>query len=201
MRRTVRRVAAALMPRIFHITTRAAWDDAQRGRQLHRRFAADRGVHPLLAGRAGGLGGQHALSRPHRSGAAARGRGGAWAPRCGARTWRAATTLFPHIYGPLPVRGRVDVTPMVPAPDGTFDLDRRRLRLRRAPPVSAAHEAGYRPAPSAGRQTRPGHDQRQHSPPGTATPPAPSSARNMLPLGCDASRVASRMAPSTNGLT
>jgi len=32
------------------------------------------------------------------------------------------TTLFPHIYGPLPVKAVMDVTPMVPAPDGTFDL-------------------------------------------------------------------------------
>jgi len=29
--------------------------------------------------------------------------------------------LFPHIYGPLPVSAVIDVTPMVPAPDGTFD--------------------------------------------------------------------------------
>jgi len=29
--------------------------------------------------------------------------------------------LFPHIYGPLPVRAVMNVTPMVPSPDGTFD--------------------------------------------------------------------------------
>ena len=32
------------------------------------------------------------------------------------------TTLFPHIYGPLPVRAVMDVTPMTPSPDGTFEL-------------------------------------------------------------------------------
>jgi uncharacterized protein (DUF952 family) len=33
------------------------------------------------------------------------------------------TTLFPHIYGPLPVSAVVKVTPMVPSADGTFEID------------------------------------------------------------------------------
>jgi uncharacterized protein (DUF952 family) len=31
-----------------------------------------------------------------------------------------ASMLFPHLYGPLPVRAVIAVTPYRPAPDGTF---------------------------------------------------------------------------------
>ena len=29
---------------------------------------------------------------------------------------------FPHVYGPIPAAAVLGVTPMLPAPDGTFDL-------------------------------------------------------------------------------
>ena len=31
--------------------------------------------------------------------------------------------LFPHVYGPLPITAVAGATPLVPAADGTFDLD------------------------------------------------------------------------------
>jgi uncharacterized protein (DUF952 family) len=37
--------------------------------------------------------------------------------------------LFPHLYGPLPVRAVIEVTAYLPAPDGTF------------PPVAGSHDS------------------------------------------------------------
>ena len=112
---------AALMPRIFHITTRAAWDDARAaGSYTADSLQTEGFIHCSQAEQATWVANMRFRGRTdlvllHVDEAAV----GAEIRR---ENLEGGTTLFPHIYGPLPVKAVMDVTPMVPAPDGTFDL-------------------------------------------------------------------------------
>jgi prephenate dehydrogenase len=113
--------AAALMPRIFHITTRAAWDEAvAAGRYTADSLQTEGFIHCSQAEQVTWVANTRFRDRTdlvllHVDEAAV----GAEIRR---ENLEGGTTLFPHIYGPLPVSAVVDVTPMVPAADGTFDL-------------------------------------------------------------------------------
>ena len=116
------RTAAALMPRIFHITTRAAWDEAQAsGRYTADSLQTEGFIHCSQAEQVTWVAntrfrGRTDLVLLHVDEAAV----GAEVRR---ENLEGGTTLFPHIYGPLPVRAVMQVTPMTPSPDGTFELD------------------------------------------------------------------------------
>jgi prephenate dehydrogenase len=113
--------AVALMPRIFHITTRAAWEEAAAaGRYTADSLQTEGFIHCSQADQVAWVAntrfrGRTDLVLLHVDEAAV----GAEIRR---ENLEGGTTLFPHIYGPLPVSAVVDVTPMVPAADGTFDL-------------------------------------------------------------------------------
>ena len=114
--------AAALMPRIFHITTRAAWDEARAaGRYTADSLHSEGFIHCSQADQVAWVAntrfrGRTDLVLLHVDEAAV----GAEVRR---ENLEGGTTLFPHIYGPLPVRAVMQVTPMTPSPDGTFELD------------------------------------------------------------------------------
>jgi len=116
------RTAAALMPRIFHITTRAAWDEARAaGRYTADSLHSEGFIHCSQADQVAWVAntrfrGRTDLVLLHVDEAAV----GAEVRR---ENLEGGTTLFPHIYGPLPVRAVMQVTPMTPSPDGTFELD------------------------------------------------------------------------------
>jgi len=116
------RTAAALMPRIFHITTRAAWDEARAaGRYTADSLHTEGFIHCSQADQVAWVAntrfrGRTDLVLLHVDEAAV----GAEVRR---ENLEGGTTLFPHIYGPLPVRAVMQVTPMTPSPDGTFELD------------------------------------------------------------------------------
>jgi len=116
------RTAAALMPRIFHITTRAAWDEARAaGRYTADSLHSEGFIHCSQADQVTWVAntrfrGRTDLVLLHVDEAAV----GAEVRR---ENLEGGTTLFPHIYGPLPVRAVMQVTPMTPSPDGTFELD------------------------------------------------------------------------------
>jgi len=116
------RTAAALMPRIFHITTRAAWDEARAaGRYTADSLHTEGFIHCSQADQVTWVAntrfrGRTDLVLLHVDEAAV----GAEVRR---ENLEGGTTLFPHIYGPLPVRAVMQVTPMTPSPDGTFELD------------------------------------------------------------------------------
>jgi prephenate dehydrogenase len=111
---------AALMPRIFHITTRAAWEAAAAaGRYTADSLQTEGFIHCSQAEQVAWVAntrfrGRTDLVLLHVDEAAV----GAEIRR---ENLEGGTTLFPHIYGPLPASAVVDVTPMVPADDGTFD--------------------------------------------------------------------------------
>jgi uncharacterized protein (DUF952 family) len=113
--------AAMLMPRIFHITTRAAWDDAQTaGSYTADSLTTEGFIHCSQAEQVAWVANTRFRGRTDLvllcvDEAAV----GAEVRR---ENLEGGTTLFPHIYGPLPVRAVMDVTPMTPSPDGTFDL-------------------------------------------------------------------------------
>ena len=113
--------AAALMPRIFHITTRAAWDEARAaGSYTADSLQTEGFIHCSQAEQVTGVAntrfrGRTDLVLLHVDEAAV----GAEIRR---ENLEGGTTLFPHIYGPLPVRAVMEVTPLMPSPDGTFDL-------------------------------------------------------------------------------
>jgi len=115
------RSAAALMPRIFHITTRAAWDAAKAaGSYTADSLQTEGFIHCSQAEQVAWVAntrfrGRTDLVLLHVDETAV----GAEVRR---ENLEGGTTLFPHIYGPLPVRAVMDVTPMTPSPDGTFDL-------------------------------------------------------------------------------
>jgi len=109
------------MPRIFHITTREAWAEAQSaGRYAADSLQSEGFIHCSEAGQVAWVAntrfkGRTDLVLLHVDEAAV----GAEVRR---ENLEGGTQLFPHVYGPLPVGAVVDVTPMVPSPDGTFDL-------------------------------------------------------------------------------
>jgi uncharacterized protein (DUF952 family) len=109
------------MPRIFHITTRAAWDEAlTAGTYTADSLRAEGFIHCSQAEQVTWVAntrfrGRTDLVLLHVDEAAV----GAEVRR---ENLEGGTTRFPHIYGPLPVSAVVEVTPMVPSPDGTFDV-------------------------------------------------------------------------------
>jgi len=113
--------AAALMPRIFHITTGAAWDEARAaGSYTADSLQTEGFIHCSQAEQVAWVAntrfrGRSDLVLLHVDEAAV----GAEVRR---ENLEGGTTLFPHVYGPLPVKAVMDVTPMTPSPDGTFDL-------------------------------------------------------------------------------
>jgi len=113
--------AMALMPRIFHITTRAAWDDAQAaGSYTADSLRTEGFIHCSQAEQVTWVAntrfhGRTDLVLLHVDETAV----GAEVRR---ENLEGGTTLFPHIYGPLPVKAVIGVTPMVPGPDGTFEI-------------------------------------------------------------------------------
>ncbi|HEV8397857.1 MAG TPA: prephenate dehydrogenase/arogenate dehydrogenase family protein [Vicinamibacterales bacterium] len=117
-----RTAAAALMPRIFHITTRAAWDAAQAaGRYTADSLQTEGFIHCSQAEQVTWVAntrfrGRTDLVLLHVDEAAV----GAEVRR---ENLEGGTTLFPHIYGPLPVSAVVKATPLVPSADGTFEID------------------------------------------------------------------------------
>jgi prephenate dehydrogenase len=112
--------AVALMPRIFHITTRGAWDQARTaGRYTADSLQTEGFIHCSQAEQVAWVAntrfrGRTDLVLLHVDEAAV----GAEVRR---ENLEGGTELFPHIYGPLPVSAVINVTPMVPAADGTFD--------------------------------------------------------------------------------
>jgi uncharacterized protein (DUF952 family) len=115
------RSAAALMPRMFHITTRDAWEDAKAaGRYTADSLLTEGFIHCSEAGQVTWVANTRFTGRTdlvllHIDEAAV----GAEVRR---ENLEGGKQLFPHVYGPLPVRAVMDVTPMTPLPDGTFDL-------------------------------------------------------------------------------
>jgi prephenate dehydrogenase len=110
----------ALMPRIFHITTRAAWEAAvAAGRYTADSLQTEGFIHCSQAEQVAWVAntrfrGRTDLVLLHVDETAV----GAEVRR---ENLEGGAQLFPHIYGPLPVSAVVKVTPMVPSPDGTFD--------------------------------------------------------------------------------
>jgi uncharacterized protein (DUF952 family) len=110
----------ALMPRIFHITTGAAWDAAKRaGRYTADSLETEGFIHCSHADQVAWVAntrfrGRTDLVLLHVDEAAV----GAEVRR---ENLEGGSTLFPHVYGPLPVSAVMDVTRLVPSPDGTFD--------------------------------------------------------------------------------
>ena len=129
------------MPLIFHITTCDAWADAQAtGAYTADSLRSEGFIHCSQADQVGWVANTRFRGRTDllllhvdesRVGAEVRREnleGGQW--------------LFPHIYGPLPVAAVPGVTPLVPAADGTFDLDAASLdRGNDAAPRSGALSA------------------------------------------------------------
>jgi prephenate dehydrogenase/uncharacterized protein (DUF952 family) len=115
------RSAAALMPRIFHVTTRAAWDAAKAaGSYTADSLQTEGFIHCSQAEQVAWVAntrfrGRTDLVLLHVDETAV-------AAEVRRENLEGGTTLFPHIYGPLPVRAVMAVTPMTPSPDGTFDL-------------------------------------------------------------------------------
>jgi prephenate dehydrogenase len=113
--------AGDLMPRIYHITTRVAWDEARAaGAYTADSLRSEGFIHCSQAEQVSWVAntrfrGRADLVLLHVDEAAV----GAEVRR---ENLEGGTTLFPHIYGPLPVSAVVDVTPMVPVADGTFDV-------------------------------------------------------------------------------
>jgi len=113
--------AASLMPRIFHITTRAAWDEARAaGSYTADSLQTEGFIHCSQAEQVAWVAnarfrGRSDLVLLHVDEAAV----GAEVRR---ENLEGGTTLFPHVYGPLPVKAVMDVTPLTPSPDGTFQL-------------------------------------------------------------------------------
>jgi len=123
------------VPLIFHITTCDAWADAQAtGAYTADSLRSEGFIHCSQADQVGWVANTRFRGRTDllllhvdesRVGAEVRREnleGGQW--------------LFPHIYGPLPVAAVPGVTPLVPAADGTFDLD--------APALAGANDAAPR---------------------------------------------------------
>jgi prephenate dehydrogenase/uncharacterized protein (DUF952 family) len=112
--------AVALMLRIFHITTRTAWDEARAaGSYTADSLQSEGFIHCSQAEQVAWVAntrfrGRTDLVLLHVDEAAV----GAEVRR---ENLEGGTQLFPHVYGPLPVRAVIDVTPMVPSSDGTFD--------------------------------------------------------------------------------
>ena len=115
------RTSAAIMPRIFHITTHAAWSDAQAaGRYRADSLQTEGFIHCSQADQVAWVAnvrfrGRTDLVLLHIDEAAV----GAEVRR---ENLEGGATLFPHIYGPLPVTAVVRATPMAPSADGTFEL-------------------------------------------------------------------------------
>ena len=113
--------SAALMPRIFHITTRSAWEEAvTAGSYTADSLKSEGFIHCSQAEQVTWVAntrfrGRTDLVLLHVDEAAV-----------GAEVRRenvgGGVTLFPHVYGPLPVAAVLNVTPMVPASDGSFDF-------------------------------------------------------------------------------
>ena len=110
------------MPLIFHITTRDAWAEAQAtGAYTADSLRSEGFIHCSQADQVGWVANTRFRGRTDllllhvdesRVGADVRRENledGQW--------------LFPHVYGPLPVTAVAGATPLVPAADGTFDLD------------------------------------------------------------------------------
>jgi uncharacterized protein (DUF952 family) len=106
---------------IFHITTRDAWEAARAaGAYTADSLAAEGFIHCSESDQVEWVANQRFHGRPDlvllrldeaRVGCEVRREnleGGPW--------------LFPHVYGPMPVNAVLAVTPMVPGPDGTFEL-------------------------------------------------------------------------------
>jgi prephenate dehydrogenase len=110
----------ALMPRIFHITTRDAWDAAKAaGRYTADSLQSEGFIHCSEAGQVAWVANMRFKGRTdllllHVDEAAV----GAEVRR---ENLEGGAQLFPHIYGPLPVSAVMEVAPMTPSPDGTFD--------------------------------------------------------------------------------
>src|SRR6185295_17521570 len=108
-------------PRIFHITTHDAWEHAKAaGRYTADSLQSEGFIHCSEARQVTWVAntrfkGRTDLVLLHVDEAAV----GAEVRR---ENLEGGTQLFPHVYGALPVTAVVDVTPMVPSPDGTFDL-------------------------------------------------------------------------------
>ena len=113
--------SAALMPRIFHITTRSAWEEAvTAGSYTADSLKSEGFIHCSQAEQVTWVAntrfrGRTDLVLLHVDEAAV----GAEVRR---ENLEGGVTLFPHVYGPLPVAAVLDVTPMVPASDGSFDV-------------------------------------------------------------------------------
>jgi len=114
-------LAAALMPRIFHITTHDAWEDAKAaGRYTADSLQTEGFIHCSEAAQVTWVANMRFKGRTdlillHVDEAAV----GAEVRR---ENLEGGTQLFPHIYGPLPVSAVMAITPMTPSPDGTFEL-------------------------------------------------------------------------------
>ena len=128
-----RTTSAELMPRIFHITTRAAWEEAEAaGRYSADSLATEGFIHCSQAEQVAWVAntrfrGRTDLVLLH----VMRQR---WTPRSAARTSKGGA-LFPHIYGSLPVSAVVDVTPWSPQPTARSIIStacRRRFACRSA---------------------------------------------------------------------
>jgi prephenate dehydrogenase/uncharacterized protein (DUF952 family) len=113
--------AQALMPRIFHITTRDAWEAAKpAGRYTADSLHREGFIHCSEAAQVTWVANMRFKGRTdlvllHVDEAAV----GAEVRR---ENLEGGSQLFPHVYGPLPLTAVMDVTPMTPSPDGTFDL-------------------------------------------------------------------------------
>ena len=111
----------ALVPRIFHITTRAAWEEAvAAGRYTADSLRTEGFIHCSQAEQVTWVAntrfrGRTDLVLLHVDEAVV----GAEVRR---ENLEGGTTLFPHVYGPLPVHAVMDVTPIVPGADGMFEL-------------------------------------------------------------------------------
>ena len=109
------------MPLIFHITTCDAWADAQAtGAYTADSLRSEGFIHCSQAEQVAWVAntrfkGRTDLVLLHVDEAAV----GAEVRR---ENLEGGAMLFPHVYGPLPVAAVIDVTPMVPASDGSFDF-------------------------------------------------------------------------------
>jgi prephenate dehydrogenase/uncharacterized protein (DUF952 family) len=114
------RAADAIVPLVFHITTRAAWDDAvAAGAYTADSLATEGFIHCSQAEQVAWVANMRFRDRRdlvllHVDEA-----------RVGAEVRRenleGGTQLFPHVYGPIPLHAVIAVTPFLPSPDGTFD--------------------------------------------------------------------------------
>ena len=122
---------AGILSRIFHITSRAAWAEAQaQGSYTADSLVAEGFIHCSDAHQVVWVANQRfrgtagSRAAPHRSRAPG-------LPRCATRTSRAGSSSFPTSTAPIPVAAVVEVVPFRPAADGTFsDACRAQLSLR-----------------------------------------------------------------------